>query len=105
MRIEQEALAVFRGLGEGARELVERAIVELRRDFDEPGHTGESLPSRWSRRPVAPRWLTFRAPIRVPSRRASTTLAPATSDATTVAPSTSPHPVGSPSGRGVPSAG
>src|SRR2546426_9552169 len=105
MRIEQESLAVFRRCGEGARELVERAIVELRRDFDEPGHTAESLPSRWSRRPVAPRWLTLRAPMRGPSRRASSRLAPATRDATPVAPATSPPPVGPPSGRGVPSAG
>src|SRR6266545_7435153 len=105
MRIEQEPLAVLRRFGERARELVERAIVELGWDFDEPRHTTESLPSRWSRNPVAPRWVTLRAPMRVPSRRASSTLAPATSDATTVAPSTSPQPVGSPSGSDVPSAG
>src|SRR2546426_11232196 len=98
MRIEQESLAVFRRFGEGARELVERAIVELGRDFDEPGHTAESLPNRWSRRPVAPRWLTLRAPMCVPRRSASSSGAPAASEATTVAPSTSPQPVGSPSG-------
>src|SRR6267142_586873 len=73
MRIEQETLPVFRRFGEGARELVKRAIVELGRDFDEPGHTAESLPNRWSRRPVAPRWLTLRVPMRV-SRRGATGL-------------------------------
>src|SRR5438093_8030763 len=72
MRIEQEPLAVLRRFSERARELVERAIVELGRDFDEPGHTAESLPSRWSRNPVPPRWVTLRAPIRVPSRSATT---------------------------------
>jgi hypothetical protein len=46
MRIEQKTLPVFRRFGEGARELVERAIVELSRDFDEPGHTAESRPNR-----------------------------------------------------------
>src|SRR5437773_3620961 len=105
MRIEQKPLAVFRRFGKRTRELVERAIVELGRDFDEPGHTAESRPNRWSRRPLAPRWLTLRAPMRVPSRSAASRPAPAMSEAATVAPSTSPHPVGSPSGRGVPSAG
>src|SRR5437867_13432419 len=100
MRIEQKPLAVFRRFGERARELVERAIVELGRDFDEPGHTAESLPNRWSRRPEAPRWVTLRAPMRVPSRSASSRLAPATSDATTVAPRTSPQPGRWPAGRG-----
>src|SRR5207245_11744463 len=97
MRIEQQPLAVFRRFRERARELVERAIVELGRDFDETGHTAESLPSKWSRRPVAPRCVTLRAPIRVPRRSASSSGAPAASEATTVAPRTSPQPVGSPS--------
>src|SRR3989442_7612582 len=105
MRIEQEPLAVFRRFGERARELVERAIVELGRDFDKPGHTAESLPNKWSRSPEAPRWVTLRAPMRVPSRSASSRLAPAASDATTLAPSTSPQPLGSPSRKGRPPAG
>src|SRR5438094_2642210 len=32
-----------------------RSVVELRRHVDQAGHTVESLPSRWSLSPVAPR--------------------------------------------------
>src|SRR5207247_7287632 len=105
MRIEQEPLAVFRRFGERPRELVERAIVELGRDFDEPGHTAESRPNRWSRRPLAPRWLTLRAPMRVPRRSAAPRPAPAMRQAARVAPRPSADPDGSAPGRGVASAG
>src|SRR2546428_13953771 len=102
MRIEQESLAVFRRFGEGARELVERAIVELGRDFDEPGHTAESLPNKWSRSPEAPRWVTLRAPMRVPSRSASSRLAPPPRDRSPPAPRPSPQPAASPPRTGRP---
>src|SRR2546428_473707 len=42
------------GLGIRRRELVERAVVELRGYFDQTRHATESLPIRWSRKPVAP---------------------------------------------------
>src|SRR5256885_7763281 len=103
--VEQQTPAVLGRLGERARELIEGAVVELRRHVDQAGHTAESLPSRWSLSPVAPRCVTLRAPIRVPSRSASSRFAPARSDATTAAPNTSPQPVASPSRTGVPSAG
>jgi len=88
------ALAIRR-LGVRGGELVERTVVERRRHFDESRHATESLPMRWSRNPVAPRWLRFLAPSCVPVRSASSRVAPRSSDAATVPPKTSPQPVGS----------
>src|SRR2546425_587170 len=46
VRVEQQPLAVLARGREAAHELVERAVVELHRHLDQPGHAGVSFPRR-----------------------------------------------------------
>jgi len=59
-RVHQELL-LRRPRAEARGELLEAAVVEVRGDFDHPGHGVTSSPRRWRESPAAPRNAALRA--------------------------------------------